>query len=405
MNTLTCATFVQEQNHFPEKQIGLLQPNEVPQGPWQIITSDFIFGLPKSDGFDALLVTSDHFTKQVHITACHKTATAEDAATKYIKDVFKHHGTPRQIITDRGPQFASKYLHAIYKKLGIKPTMSIAFHPQTDGQTERWNQEIKQYLRMFIDYRQTDWAKHLPIAEFALNNRAHSTTGYSPFFLLYGHHPLLHCDTNPFTTIPAADERIKELHKIQQDVEVALKSTTKKMKFFYDKHVNNIPDLQPGVKVWLEATNLNIKQPSQKLYHKQLGPFTIKQQLSKLNYKLNPPSNMKIHPVFHVNLLTPIKTSTTIKQDISTPAPIEIDGQEEYEVEKLLDSRIYRNQFQYLVQWKGDDTSHNSWEPFDNVTNSRKLIQQFHTKYKNTIALPISKLKPFHPTYNTTPYS
>lgn len=261
---------------FPKKPIGLLQPNDVPQGPWQIITSDFIVGLPKSDGFDALLVTSDRFTKQVHITACHETATADDAATMYIKDIFKHHGTPRQIITDRGPQFASKYLHAIYKKLGIKPTMSTVFHPQTDGQTERWNQEIEQYLRTFIDYRQTDWAKHLPIAEFALNNRAHSATGHSPFFLLYGYHPLLHCNTNPFTSIPAADARIKELHKVQEDTEAALKASAEKMKFFYDKHIKDIPDLQPGQKVWLEATNLKIQQPSRKLSHKRLGPFIIK---------------------------------------------------------------------------------------------------------------------------------
>ncbi len=93
---------------FPTKPIGPLQPSKILQGPWQIITSDFIVGLPKSDGYNTLLVTSDRFTKQVHITACNEIATADNAATMYIKDVFKHHGTPRQVITDRGPQFTSK---------------------------------------------------------------------------------------------------------------------------------------------------------------------------------------------------------------------------------------------------------------------------------------------------------
>lgn len=180
MNTLTHAKLSIRTKSFPAKPLGMLQLNEVPQGPWQIITSDLIVGLPRSGSYDALLVTSNRFTKQVYITACHKTATAEDTAALYIRDVFKHYGTPQQLITDRGPQFASKCLHAIYKSLGIKPTMSTAFHPQTDGQTEHWNQEIEQYLQAFINYRQTDWAKHLLVAEFALNNWVHSAKGHSP---------------------------------------------------------------------------------------------------------------------------------------------------------------------------------------------------------------------------------
>lgn len=106
------------------------------------MTSDLIVDLPISDGFDSILVTSDRFSQQVHLTPCNKTLTAGDAATLYIRDIFKHHGAPKRIITDRGSQFASKYLRSIYEGIGIKPSMSTAFHPQTDGQTEHWNQEV-----------------------------------------------------------------------------------------------------------------------------------------------------------------------------------------------------------------------------------------------------------------------
>lgn len=148
--------------------------------------------------------------------------------------------------------------------------MSTTFHPQTDGQTERWNTEIEQYLylRAFIDYRQTDWVKHLPITEFALNNWAHSATGHSPFYLLYGYHPLLHCDTNPFTTVPVANDRLEELQKVQADTQAALSATAEKMKFFYNKHIHNTLEFSVGQKVWLDTRNLLIKQPSCKLSHK-----------------------------------------------------------------------------------------------------------------------------------------
>lgn len=141
----TCETCLRTKT-FAAQPIGPLQPNATPDGPWQIVTSDLIVRLPKSQGFDSILVTSDHFSKQVHFTPCHETLSAEGAATLYIRDIFKLHGAPKQMITDRGPQFASKYLRAIYKGIGTKPSMSTAFHPQIDGQTERWNQEVEQYL-------------------------------------------------------------------------------------------------------------------------------------------------------------------------------------------------------------------------------------------------------------------
>ena len=111
-------------------------PNAVPEGLWQVITADLITGLPKSEGFDSIAVVVDCFTKQVHLSATNATLSAEGLADLYIQDVFKLHGLPKQAISDRGPQFAAKYMRRILETLGVKSSLSTAYHPQTDGQTE-----------------------------------------------------------------------------------------------------------------------------------------------------------------------------------------------------------------------------------------------------------------------------
>lgn len=261
---------------FPAKPQGPLKPNEAPEGPWQIITSDMIVELPKSDGFDSILITADRHTKQVHLTARHTTLDAKGAADLYIWDVFKLHGMPRKIITDRGPQFASKYLQCIYQGIRVKPAMSTAYHPQTDGQTERWNQEIEHYLRMFCNHRQDDWAKLLPIAEFALNVREHLATGQSPFKLLYGYNPEFTVSVNPMSQVPAANDRLKVLKEAQDDASAVLEVAAERMKVAYDRHVTHAPELKEGDKVWLDTKNLKIQRPSAKLSAKHVGPFKVK---------------------------------------------------------------------------------------------------------------------------------
>lgn len=368
---------------FPAQPQGPLQPNETPEGPWQIVTSDLIVDLPISDGFDSILVTSDRFSKQVHLTPCNKTLTAGDAATLYIRDIFKHHGTPKKIITDRGPQFASKYLRSIYEGIGIKPSMSTAFHPQTDGQTERWNQEVEQYLRAFTNYRQDDWVEHLPLAEFALNSREHSATGKAPFYLVNGYIPEFNVSVNPMSTVPAANDRLKVLADVREDTKSSLDLAAERMKMYYDRHVQEAPIFQIGDKVWLSAENLKIKQPARKLSHKRLGPYEVLQRVGQLDYKLKLPKSVPVHPVFHVSLLSKYSTSTIPGRKHPEPPPIEVepDAELEYEVEKILDSRLFRKKLQYLVKWKRYDDSHNDWEPVENVKNSQRLINEFHKRF------------------------
>lgn len=174
---------------FPAKPQGPLKPNEVPEGPWQIVACDFITQLPPSKKYTAIMVTIDRFGKRVHLSATVDEVDSEETVKIYIRDIWKHHGTPKVTISDRGPQFASKLMRGIHEAVGTKVALSTAYHPQTDGQTERINQEIEQFLRAFCNHHQDNWSDLLPFAEFALNERISSATGHTPFYMDYGYTP------------------------------------------------------------------------------------------------------------------------------------------------------------------------------------------------------------------------
>lgn len=190
---------------FPQKPQGPLHPLDPPGSPWESVSTDFIVKLPICEGFDSIMVVVDRHSGQVHCIPTREAMDAEEHVQEYIRDVFRHHGCPKQMISDRRSVFASKFLHAVYSAIGITPSMSIAYHPQTDGKTEHANQEIEQYLRAFCSYRQDDWVKWLPTAEFALNSRVHSSTGRAPFELIYGYIPEFQVSAKP-TGVPVADD-------------------------------------------------------------------------------------------------------------------------------------------------------------------------------------------------------
>jgi hypothetical protein len=140
-----CAT-CQATKIRPKNQVPLI-PNQIPTNVWGIITMDFITDLPNSQGYDSLFMVVDCLSKATIISPCTKTIRAEETSKLYMDNVWRRTGLPHQVISDRGPQFASKVMQEVWNKLGGKSTMSTAFHPQTDGETERVNQELEQYLK------------------------------------------------------------------------------------------------------------------------------------------------------------------------------------------------------------------------------------------------------------------
>jgi transposase InsO family protein len=149
---------------------------------------DFITGLPSSKGYDAIWVVADHLTKMRHFAPCSTTIDTKGLANLFLSNIFRLHGLPDTIVSDRGPQFASRFWTHLCNSLKIEPCLSTAFHPEIDGQTERTNSIMEQYLRAYANYQQDNWEQFLPMAEFAANNHVSETTGLSPFFTNYGMH-------------------------------------------------------------------------------------------------------------------------------------------------------------------------------------------------------------------------
>jgi hypothetical protein len=150
---------------------------------------DFVTGLPSSDGFDAIWVIVDRLTKLRYFAPCSTAIDAEGLAELFLSNIFRLHGLPDTIVSVRGPQFASRFWKHLCNSLKIEPRLSIAFHPETDGQTEQTNAIMEQYLRAYVNYQQDDWVQFLPMAEFATNNHVSETTGISPFFANYRLNP------------------------------------------------------------------------------------------------------------------------------------------------------------------------------------------------------------------------
>jgi len=172
-----------------QKKAGELHPLEIPQGPWREISIDIIGPLPKSNGMDVIVVIVDLFTKMVWLKAITTNVLSEGIEKIYRDNIWKLHGIPRKILSDRGPQFASKFMEELIKALGTKRQLSMAYHPQTDGQTERINQEIGTFLQQYVNYQQDDWTNWLATAEFQYNDKKHAATGKTPFELNFGRYP------------------------------------------------------------------------------------------------------------------------------------------------------------------------------------------------------------------------
>ena len=149
-----------------QKKAGELHPLEIPQGPWQEISIDIIGPLLKSNRMNVIVVIIDWFTKMIRLKATTTNVSSEGIAKIYRDDIWKLHGVPRKILSNRGPQFASKFMEEFTKALGTKRQLSTAYHPQTDGQTERINQEIGMFLQHYMNYQQDNWTNWLAVAEF-----------------------------------------------------------------------------------------------------------------------------------------------------------------------------------------------------------------------------------------------
>ena len=369
---------------------GPLMALQIPNNPWESISMDFIVKLPKSQGFDSIFVVVDRLSKMAHFIPCNESISAKELAILFINNIFRLHGLPSSIISDRGVLFTSKFWKHLLKNLQIQANMSTAFRPETDGQTEKTNSTLEQYLRMYCNYQQNDWSQLLPTAEFSYNNHCQSSTKCSPFFANYGYHPKANIKIKKEGSsecVPASEEFLNKLKDIQEENKINISRAQKSQAMYYNQRKRQIRELRIGDQVYIDTKNITTTRPMKKLDHKRIGPFKIIKKLSSHAYKLELPTSMKIHPTFHISKLTPrsvIGLEDIDNRVLPQPPPIIVDSNEEYEVDQILDSRIFRNKLQYKIKWKGyEDPSEDTWEAKENLKNAILLTNQFHQEYPN----------------------
>ena len=197
---------------------------------------DFVGELPESEGFNAILVVTDRFTKVQHYLAAKTTCIAADVANAYINEIWCLHGLPRHITSDRGPQFASKFPKELNRKLNINLRLSTAYHPQTGRLSERAVQTLKQYLRIYCHDRHNRWRAWLPHAEFAYNTTSTTTHGNSPYRSLYGFNPCtIHLDNDYELSSPAAEEWLDRITTVHDQTHDTLKRIKEKCSTIYSE--------------------------------------------------------------------------------------------------------------------------------------------------------------------------
>ena len=361
---------------------GLLQSLEVADMPWSSISMDFIEELPMSNGFNSILVVVDRLTKWGIFIPTTTTLNASGLAELLIDNVFAEHGLPVSIISDRGSKFTSKLWAAICAALKVKVSLSTAFHPQTDGQTERVNQVLEHYVRLFTNYKQDDWSTLLQRAAFSYNNSNHSAIQMSPFMANFGYHPRWTNDIAG-SAIPIVAERIKNLSELHEMCKKNIETANEEYARQYDRKRREQMDINVGDLVLLSTENLRTVRPMKKFDNKYCGPFKVSAKISSTAYMLELPATMKCHNVFHVSLLKLFQPPTIEGQAYEAPGPIEVDGdEEEWEVKAVVDSRLFRRRLQYLVEWIGYEGTPDaaSWQPASDLENSQEMVDDFHAK-------------------------
>jgi Chromo (CHRromatin Organisation MOdifier) domain len=344
---------------------------------------DFIVQLPLTrQGHDAIVVFVDRLSKRAHFQPMHTSDSAPEVARIFFTTIFQHHGLPRAIISDRDSRFTSHFWQAVFQHLGTKTAMSTAFHPQTDGQTERMNRTLEEMLRAYATYQQDQWDEYLPAAEFAYNNSKQASTGFTPFELDCGQHPNTPITMTKESEVPAANDFLKHWTSMIDLAKDSLREAQERQEKYANEHRHHII-FQVGDQVLLNMKNTNTpvdrNRPTKKLTPRFAGPYLISEVISSTAYKLDLPPGMKIHPVFHVSLLKPYKASP---EEFTRPTPppaivLPDTEQEEYEVETILDKRILRNKTQYLVKWLGYPLHDATWEPQEHLQNTQEKLKEF----------------------------
>ena len=366
------------------KKQGELHPLSIPERRWESVSVDLITDLPKTaKGFDTIVVVVDRLSKMVHIVASTKSVTAEGMARIFEQNVFKLHGIPQEIVSDRDVRFQAQFWQEYCASLGIKLRMSTAKHPQTDGQTENANGVLEDTLRHYVGPLQNDWDDRLAVAEFAMNSAVNASTKATPFMLNYGQQP----DTPVVAALRGMNPKVSPfVGKWKEQLAMARKCLTvakERQKHFADKHRRPAEVYHEGDQVLIHMKHFRLAPGLKlKLAPRFLGPFTITKVVGpqNLSYKVAlPPPLHRMHDVFHVSSLKKYVTGATRQP----PALAQVDAEEaNWVVDHISNARGSGARRQYLVHWMGGGET---WEDEAFMQNHRGVIEA----YWNSVGKPV----------------
>jgi hypothetical protein len=366
---------------------GPLHPLPIPDGRGDSVAIDFIGPLPLDDGYDCIVTMTDRLNSDIQIRPCKTTMSATDMAELFFDAWFCENGLPLEIICDRDKLFVSRFWKRLHELSGVKIKMSTAYHPQTDGASERTNKTVNQCLRFHVRRNQKGWVRALPRVRFDIMNSVNASTGYSPFFLKTGRSPRL---LPPLISTEPCDgdatEALKVIKRLESDLLEAkdnLAQAKVAQAFYANRSRGPEPTYQVGDKVKLST--LHRRSNYKKKGEHRVAKFMPRYEVYKVikthpefsTYTLDIPTSSGVDPTFHAMELLPFHENDEEKypsRQFSRPGPvINEDGEEEYEVEEILDSRRRGRGMSYFVRWRGYGPEDDCWLPRSQLIDCEAL--------------------------------
>lgn len=291
---------------------GLYMPLPIPNKPWDNISMDFVLGLPRTQrGHDSIFVVVDRFSKMAHFLACKKTTDATKVAQLYFQEIYRLHGLPVSIVSDRDTRFLSHFWRCLWRLSNTKLDFSSVYHPQTDGQTEVVNRSLGNLLRSLVGDHLKSWDQKLYQAEFAYNRSIHRSTGYSPFHVTCGYNPRAPLD---LAHVPDLKKIHKKAEDLIADIQAVHSSTQQRLKdnvISYKRHADKkrrLVDYEVGDFVWAVLTKDRFSVGDyNKLAARKIGPVEILEKINSNAYRLKLPSHLRTSDVFNVKHLIPFR--------------------------------------------------------------------------------------------------